>query len=143
MHPLSCFINNHEKQPPEVFYVKQFSQKFCKIHKKNLCQSLFLFLRARFLTEHFWWLLLNHYGFFSHQTKVTQKLRKSFTNIKMYFKQFFTFLERNSTFIISLFRAIYRGSSSDAFTKNGVLLQVRSIFTEEYPCGTFAWMFYC
>ena len=43
----------------------------------------------------------------------------------MYFKQFFTFLEKA------------------VFTKKGVLLQVRSIFTEEYPCGSFAWMFPC
>ena len=61
----------------------------------------------------------------------------------MYFKHFFTFLETISTFIISLFRAIYRSSSPDVFTKKGVLLQVRSIFTKEYPCETFAWMFSC
>ena len=85
----------------------------------------------------------NHYGFFDHQAKGTQKVRKSVNDIKMYFKQFFTFLERTFTFRISLFRATYRSSSPDAFTKKGVLLQVRSIFTEEYPCGTFAWMFSC
>ena len=61
----------------------------------------------------------------------------------MYIKQFFNFLERTSTFIISLFRVIYRSSSSDVFTKKGFLLQVRSIFTEEFPRGTFAWMFIC
>ena len=59
----------------------------------------------------------------------------------MYFKQFFTFLERTFTFIISLFRAICRSSSPDVINKKGVLLQVRSICKEEYPCGTFAWMF--
>ena len=51
----------------------------------------------------------NHYGFrkltFGHQANVTQKVRKSVYNSKRYFKQFFTFLERTSTFIISLFRA--------------------------------------
>ena len=61
----------------------------------------------------------------------------------MYIKQFFNFLERTSTFIISLFRVIYRSSSSDVFNKKGILLQVRSIFTEEFICGTFAWMFSC
>ena len=84
----------------------------------------------------------NHFGFwkltFGHQVKVTQKVRKS-----VYFKQFFTFLERTSTFIISLIRAIYRSSYSDVFTQKSVLLQVRSIFPEEYPCGTFAWIFSC
>ena len=61
----------------------------------------------------------------------------------MYVKQFFTFLERSSTFIIALFRVIYRSKSSDVFSKKGVLLQVRSTFTEEFICGTFAWMFSC
>ena len=61
----------------------------------------------------------------------------------MYVKQFFTFLERSSTFIIALFRVIYRSSSSDVFSKKGVLLQVRSVFIEAYICRTFAWMFSC
>ena len=65
------------------------------------------------------WLLKVTFG---HQTKVSQKVRK----MKMYFKLFFIFLERTSTFIISLFRALYRSSSSDAFTKKDILLQVRS-----------------
>ena len=51
----------------------------------------------------------NHYDFwkltFGHHAKVTQKVWKSVYNIKRYFKQFFTFLERTSTFIISQFRA--------------------------------------
>ena len=68
---------------------------------------------------------------------------KSVYNIKRYFKQFFTFLERTSTFIISLFRAIYRSSYPDVFTRKCVLLQLRSIVTEEYPCGTFACIFSC
>ena len=50
----------------------------------------------------------NHYGLkkltFGYQAKVTQKNRKSVYNIKMYFKQFFTFLERISTIIIYLER---------------------------------------
>ena len=45
------------------------------------------------------------------------KVRKSAYNIKRHFKQFFTFLERTSTFIISLFRAIYRSSYPDVFTR--------------------------
>ena len=98
IHPLSCFINNHDS---------------------------------------FW--KLN----FGHQAKVTQKVRKSAYNIKRYLKQFFTFLEKTSAFIISLLRAIYRSSYPDIFTKKGILLQVRSIITEEYPCGTFVWMLYC
>ena len=61
----------------------------------------------------------------------------------MYFKQFFTFLERTSTFIISLFRVIYRSKSPDVFIKKGFLLQLRSIITEEYPCRTFPWMLSC
>ena len=73
-----------------------------------------------------------HYGFwkliFAHQAKVTQKVTKSVYNIKMYFKQFFTFLERTSTFITSLFRAIYRSSYPDVFTKKGVLLKVVFLF---------------
>ena len=32
---------NKQKQPPEVFCKKSCSQKFRKIHRKNLCQSLF------------------------------------------------------------------------------------------------------
>ena len=76
----------------------------------------------------------NHYGFwkitFGYQAKVTQKVRKSVYNIKTYFKQFFNFLERTSTFIIALFRAIYRSSYSDVFTKKGVLLQVVFLFEE-------------
>ena len=44
----------------------------------------------------------NHYGFFGHQVRVTQKVRKSVKNIKMYL--FFTFLDRTSTFIIYLER---------------------------------------
>ena len=63
----------------------------------------------------------NHYGFwkltFGHQVKVTQKVRKSVYNIKRCFKQFFTFLERTSTFIIALFRAIYGSSYPDVFIK--------------------------
>ena len=35
----------------------------------------------------------------------------------MYFKQFITLLERTSTFIIFLFRAINRGISPDVFIK--------------------------
>ena len=46
-------------------------------------------------------------------------------------------------YCLYLFRAIYRSSSLDAFTKKGILLQVRSILAEEYPCGTLAWMFSC
>ena len=46
-----------------------------------------------------------------------KKIRKSVYNIKRYFKQFFTSLERTFTFIISLFRAIYRSSYADVFTK--------------------------
>ena len=76
----------------------------------------------------------NHYGFwkitFGYQAKVTQKVRKSVYNIKTYFKQFFNFLERTSTFIIALFRAIYRSSYPDVFTKKGVLLQVVFLFEE-------------
>ena len=49
--------------------------------------------------------------------KVTQKVRKSVYNIKRCFKQFFTFLERTSTFIIALFRAIYGSSYPDVFIK--------------------------
>ena len=75
--------------------------------------------------------------------KLRKKVRKSVNNVKKYFKQLFTFLETTSVFIISIFRVIYRSSSPDAFTKKDVLLQVRSIFTEEYPCETFAWMFSC
>ena len=78
----------------------------------------------------------NHYGFwkitFGYQAKVTQKVRKSVYNIKTYFKQFFNFLERTSTFIIALFRAIYRSSYPDVFTKKGVLLQVVFLFEEFY-----------
>ena len=74
----------------------------------------------------------NRYGFwkltFGHQVKVKQKVRKSVYNIKRYFKQFFTFLERTSTFIISLFRTIYRGSYPDVFTKKSFLLQVVLLF---------------
>ena len=48
----------------------------------------------------------------SDQAKVLYKVRKSGYNIEMYFKQFFTCLERTSTFIIaSIFRTIYRSSS--------------------------------
>ena len=54
----------------------------------------------------------------------------------------FYFLRPN-LHLYNLFRAIYRSSSPDAFTKKGVLLQVRRIFTEEYLCGTFAWRFSC
>ena len=61
----------------------------------------------------------------------------------MYFKQLFTFLERTSTFIISLLSVIYRSSSPDVFIKKGVLLHLGSIITEEYPCGTFPWMLSC
>ena len=38
----------------------------------------------------------------------------------MYLKQFFTFLERTSTFTICLFREIYRSSSPDVFIKKGL-----------------------
>ena len=81
---------------------------------------------------------------FGHQAKVTYKVRKSVYNIEMYFKQFFTCLERTSTFITSIFRTIYRSSSPEVFSKKGVLLQICSIFTEEYSWShTFAWMFSC
>ena len=58
----------------------------------------------------------NHHDVFGHQRK-SPKVRKSINNIKMYFKQFFTFLQRTPTFIISLLKAIYRSSSPGAFTK--------------------------
>ena len=81
---------------------------------------------------------------FGYQAKVTYKVRKSVYNIEMYFKQFFTCLERTSTFITSIFRTIYRSSSPEVFSKKGVLLQICSIFTEEYSWShTFAWMFSC
>ena len=35
-------LNDYRKQRPEVFCKKKCSQKFLKIHKKNLCWSLFL-----------------------------------------------------------------------------------------------------
>ena len=92
----------------------------------------------------------NHYGFwkitFGYQAKVTQKVRKSVYNIKTYFKQFFNFLERTSTFIIALFRAIYRSSYPDVFTKKrrsvtgsffvrGVLWVTASVYIQHVPTG--------
>ena len=53
----------------------------------------------------------------SFQMKVTRKNRKSVYNIKMYFRKFFTLLERTSTFTTSIFRAIYKSSSPDDYTK--------------------------
>ena len=38
---------------------------------------------------------------------------------------------------------ICRSKSPHVFIKKGVLLQLRSIITEEYPCGTFPWMLSC
>ena len=80
----------------------------------------------------------NHYGFwkptFVHQVNVTYKVRKRVYNIEMYFKQFFTWLKRTSTFITALFRTLYRGNSPNVFSKKGALLQICSILTEEYPC---------
>ena len=35
-------IASTQKQPPELFYDRWYSYKFCKIHSKHLCQSLFL-----------------------------------------------------------------------------------------------------
>ena len=52
----------------------------------------------------------------------------------MYFKQFFDSLERTFTFITSIFRMIYRSSYQDRFSEKSVLVQICSIFTEEYPC---------
>ena len=87
------------------------------------------------------WLLKTNLG---HQAKVTYKVRKSVFNIEIYFKQFFTCLERISTFITSIFRTIYRSSSPEVFFEKGVLLQICSIFAEEYSWShTFAWMFSC
>ena len=81
---------------------------------------------------------------FGHQAEVTYKVRKSVYNTEMYFKQFFTCLERTSTFITSIFRTIYRSSSPEVFSKIGVLLQTCSIFTEEYRWShTFARIFSC
>ena len=51
----------------------------------------------------------------------------------MYLNQYFTYLERTSIFIASIFRTIYRSSSPEVFSKNGVCMQICSIFTEEYP----------
>ena len=60
-----------------------------------------------------------HYGFwkltFGHQVKVTYKVRKSVYNIEMHFKQFFTYLERTSTFITSIIRTIYWTNSPEVF----------------------------
>ena len=78
---------------------------------------------------------------FGHQAEVTYKVRKSVCNIEMYFKQFFTCLERNPKFITSIFRTIYRSSSPEVLSKKGVPLQMCSMFTEEYRWRqTFAWM---
>ena len=83
---------------------------------------------------------------------IKRKLRKTLEKVLIIlkcispsymYKIFFTSLERTSIFIISLFRAISRSSSPDAFTKKGVLLQLRSMFRGEYPCRTFAWIFSC
>ena len=59
--------------------------------------------------------------------KGTYKGRKSVYNIEMYFKQFFTSLVRTSTFITSIFRAIYRSNSQKVFSKKGVLLVYASL----------------
>ena len=55
--------------------------------------------------------------------------------MEFYFKGFFNYLEKTSTFItyIYIFRTIYRSGSPLVFSKNGVLLQICTIFTEEYP----------
>ena len=53
--------------------------------------------------------------------------------MEIYFKGFFNYLEKTSTFITSIFRTIYRSGSPEVFSKNGVLLQICSTFTEEYP----------
>ena len=78
----------------------------------------------------------NHIGIwkriFGHQVKLTYKVRKSVFIIEMYFKQFFTCLERTSTFITSIFRTTYRSSFPEGFSIKGVLLQICSVFTEEY-----------
>ena len=71
---------------------------------------------------------------FGHQVKLTYKVRKSVFITEMYFKKFFTCLERTSTFITSIFRTIYRSSFPEVFSIKGVLLQISSIFTEEYSC---------
>ena len=44
---------------------------------------------------------------FAHQAKVTQKVRKSASNIKMYFEQFFIFLQKISTFITFLLKKVF------------------------------------
>ena len=44
---------------------------------------------------------------FGHQAKVTQKVRKSASNIKMYFEQFFIFLQKISTFITFLLKKVF------------------------------------
>ena len=51
----------------------------------------------------------------------------------MYFKRFFTCLERTSTHITSKFRTIYSSSSPKVSFKKDSGLQICSIFTEEYP----------
>ena len=66
--------------------------------------------------------------------EVLYKVTRGGYNIEIYFKQFFTCLERTSTFINSVFRAIYKSSSRYVLSEKSVLLQIRSIFTEEYPC---------
>ena len=66
--------------------------------------------------------------------KLTYKVRKSVFITEMYFKKFFTCLERTSTFITSIFRTIYRSSFPEVFSIKGVLLQTSSIFTEEHSC---------
>ena len=44
---------------------------------------------------------------FGYQAKVTQKVRKSASNIKVYFEQFFIFLEKISTFITFLLKKAF------------------------------------
>ena len=80
--------------------------------------------------------------FYPQPLWLLNKVRKSVYNTEMHFKHLFTCLERNSTFITSIFRTIYRNSSPEVFSKKDVLLQICSIFTEEYSWShTFAWMF--
>ena len=67
----------------------------------------------------------------------TYKFWQSVYNIKTYFKQFFTCLERTSTFITSMFRTIYRSSSPDVFSKKDVQL---SEVTLLHKCSPVNWL---
>ena len=79
-------IFNKQRQPPEVFFKKRCSQKFCKIHWKTCTRVSFLwhrycpvnfakFLRAPFLQNTPGQLLLKKEGFLNqHLIKVSKLL---------------------------------------------------------------------